>query len=323
MRTHLKIRKRLAPRFALLALVAGLAACSDDTTAPRITEPSTPSFGKNVTGTNQRLLFTSMRDGNEELYSMNPDGTGVTRLTFSAGEDAYGVWSPDGKRIAFFSQRDNPWGDIYLMNADGSGVVRLTNSVAMSVSPTWSKDGKQIAFASNRTSANPSVYNANDFEIFVVNVDGTGLKQITKNNFSDFAPVWSPDGKQIAFASNRDNYAGNDIFVMNVDGSQVTRLTPAEPGIHSGAPAWDPHGRTIVFQREGGLFVVDPTTRLQTQLTYFNGDMDPSYSPDGTQLAFTSIRDGYYDIFVMNSDGSNINRITDNLYIDWFVRWSR
>jgi Tol biopolymer transport system component len=256
---------------------------------------------------------------------MNPDGTGVTRLTTDPGEDFNGVWSPDGRRVAFFSTRDNPLGDIYTMNADGTGIARLTNSAGSSRQPSWSKDGKQIVFTSTRAAANPAVYNANDYEIYVMNADGTGIKRITNNTFTDWSPVWSPDGKQIAFASNRDNYFGSDVFTMSVDGSLVTRLTNSQPSVHAGGPAWDPHGHAIVFSKEDGIYTVDPATFTQTRLTTAGSwtDSNPSYSSDGSKIAFVTTRDGNFEICTMNADGGQPVRLTSNGFVDFDVRWSR
>ena len=314
----------LAYRATALTLVAALAACADDAAPSRMVEPTPPSFAKNVTGANQRILFISLRDGNQELYSMNPDGTGQTRLTNNAAGDAYGVWSPDGKRIAFASTRDNAYGDIYTMNPDGSGIVRLTNSVGSSTQPTWSKDGKQIAFMSNRAAANPAAQNPNDWEIYVMNADGTNVTRVTNNAFMDATPLWSPDGKQLAFISNRDDPALNELYVMNVDGSLVTRLTSLNESI--GDAGWDPHARRLAFSALTGIYVVDADTHVVTRLTFgpVGQDLLPSFSADGTKIAFTSARNGAtYDIYSMNADGSGQTRLTDNFAIDFFPRWAR
>src|SRR4051812_8025325 len=156
-------------RATIALLLMGTAACSDDAspaTAPAI--PQAPALGKNTTGSNQRILFTSDRDGNGEIYSMNTDGTGVTRLTNDANTDVLGAWSPDGKRIAFTSLRDNPLGEIYVMNADGTGVVRITNTIGSSQGASWSKDGKQLVIMSNRDAANPATLTLADIELYVI-----------------------------------------------------------------------------------------------------------------------------------------------------------
>ena len=114
-RLHHRVRG-FVPTVAMLLPLAGIVgACSNDSTSmPTAIAPSSPaSFGKNVSGSNQKILFSSTRDGNHEVYSINPDGTGETRLTNDVAVDQAAVWSPDGKRIAFHSTRDNyAWRDL-------------------------------------------------------------------------------------------------------------------------------------------------------------------------------------------------------------------
>jgi hypothetical protein len=167
----------------------------------------------------RRIAFTSNRDGNWEIYVMNADGSGVTRLTNNPAEDDLPSWSPDGRRIAFASNRDGNR-EIYVMNADGSGQINLTNNPAYDGVPSWSPDGRRIAFVSNRDG---------NREIYVMNADGSGQINLTNNPAYDDLPSWSLDGRRIAFVSNRDG--NREIYVMNADGSGVTRLT--------NNPAWD------------------------------------------------------------------------------------
>jgi len=156
-------------------------------------------------------------------------------------------------------------------------------------------------------------------DVFVINVDGTGLTNLTHNStYQDLRPAWSPDGKKIAFQTNRD---GNDeIYVMNADGSNPTRLTSNENSDQ--APDWSPDGR-IVFQsdrdRNFEIWAMNADGSGLTQLTYTQGcvrNLDPAWSPDGTTIAFDSDRDfptddcrnlerGIHQVFVMNADGTN------------------
>jgi type II secretory pathway pseudopilin PulG len=126
-----------------------------------------------------RIAFISDRDGNDEIYVMNADGSGVTRLTNNPAYDGWPAWSPDGRRIAFASNRDgNP--EIYVMNADGSGVTRLTNNPADDWAPSWSPDGRRIIFVSNRDG---------NYEIYVMNSDGSGVTRLTNNPARDVWPA--------------------------------------------------------------------------------------------------------------------------------------
>src|SRR3989454_917201 len=148
---------------------------------------------------NGKIAFVSDRDGNNEIYTMNVDGTGVARLTVNVASDVSPTWSPDGSKIAFVSNRDGN-NEIYTMNADGTGVTRLTTSTSEDSSPAWSPDGSKIAFQTNRDSfSNPDIY--------VMNVDGSGQTRLTVNTFSDLTPAWARAESKIAFSTNRDgNY---------------------------------------------------------------------------------------------------------------------
>jgi len=199
--------------------------------SPTSTEYGNPAWSPDGT----RIAFQSTRDGNEELYIMAADGTGVTRLTNNAVFDGEPAWSPDGTKIAFQSTRDGN-AQIYVMNPDGTGVTRLTNDPAAAADPAWSPDGTKIAFASNRDG---------NFEIYVMNADGSGATRLTTNPALDGRPSWSPDGTRIAFQSDRDGNA--QIYVMNADGSGVTRLSNNSDGDFQ--PVWSPDGSRIGFTK--------------------------------------------------------------------------
>ena len=236
----------------------------------------------------------------------------ATRLTDNGAFDSGPAWSPDGRRIAFNSNRDGNW-EVYVMNADGSGVTRLTDNDAVDGSPTWSPDGTRIAFDSTRDG---------DWDVYVMNADGSGVTRLTDNDAWDWSPAWSPNGRHIAFHSNRDD--GNwEIYVMNADGSGVTRLT--YNGAADFTPAWSPDSRRIAFgtgrhgKRE--VYVIDASG--VTRLTFNDAhDVGPAWSPDGRRIAFASERDGNLEIYVMNADGSGVTRLTDNGASDLAPAWS-
>src|SRR6266702_1791405 len=159
-----------------------------------------------VTG---KIAFTSNRDGNSEIYVMNADGTGATRLTNNAAIDGDPAWSPDGTRLAFTSTRDGNY-EIYVMNADGSGVTRLTNDPNQDRHPAWC--GTRIAFQSDR-------YLPPFYDIYVMNDDGTGPTRLTISNASsDEYPAWSPSCNRIAYSYDPNSSAAS-INAMNADGS--------------------------------------------------------------------------------------------------------
>jgi hypothetical protein len=265
---------------------------------------------ENVLRVNGKIAFTSNRDGNNEIYVMNADGSNQTRLTNNSYEDAHPNWSFDGTKIAYTSC-PNGDGDIYVMNADGSGKVKLTYNSAWDFHPGWSPDGTKIAFNSNR--------DGND-EVYVMNADGTGQTRLTYNDDADTLPRWSPDGTKIIFESNRD---GNwEIYLMNPNGSEQTKLTSN----HDENPCYSPDGTKIVFasSRDGKaeLYVMNFDGSGQTRLTYNDGDEGlPYWSPDGTKIVYLSNLDGDYDIYVMNINGSGQIKLTNNNARDYWPVW--
>lgn len=205
----------------------------------------------------EKIVFMSTRDGNYEIYTMNPDGSDQTRLTDNPASEMWPIWSPDRNRIAFQSNRDGNY-EIYVMNANGSNQTRLTNNPSSDYNLAWSPYGNKITFHSQR--------DGND-EIYVINLDGTNTINLTNNPASDQYPDWSPDGSKIAFYSDRD---GNDeIYVMNADGSGQTRLT--DDSLIDANPSWSQDGSKIVFYsyRDGNaeIYTMNSDGTGQTRLT--------------------------------------------------------
>ena len=258
----------------LLALLVALIALSADTTSADADTDDAP------TG---HIAFSSNRDGNWEIYVMNADGTGQTRLTNNPADDSDPSWSPDGRRIVFTSTRDGNH-KIYVMNADGTDQTRLISNPADDFTPMWSPDGRRIAFSSNRDG---------NWEIYVMNADGTGQTRLTSSLAREWGPTWSPDGRRIAFTSDRDG--NSEIYVMNADGTGHTRLTsnPADDD----EPNWSPDGRRIAFESDNGIYVMNTDGTGQTRLTSLG--WFPSWSPDGRSIAYVSY---HYDF---RGDGEN------------------
>jgi Tol biopolymer transport system component len=263
-----------------------------------------------VPGRNGKIAFTSTRDGDSEIYSMEADGSNQTRLTNNPEYDVSPKWSPDGTKIAFL--RSN---HIYVMNADGSNQTRLTNNLAAAEPPEWSPDGTRIVFHSQS-----GVGNSFTNEISVVNADGTNLTQLT-NSGSNLSPRWSPDGTRIAFFRFTSTFSTTGIYVMNADGSNQTQLTNS---LHDYSPRWSPDGTRITFQSTRDdtsptcnhcnveIYSMNADGGSQTRLTNNPAyDASPEWSPDGTRIMFQSLRDNYSNIYVMNADGTSQTRLTN------------
>jgi len=171
-----------------------------------------------------KIIFGSNRDGNGEIYVMDPNGANVVRLTFDSSEDGQPAWSPDGSKIAFATARDGN-DEIYVMNPDGTAPVNLTNDPSSDLTPAWSADGSKIAFESNREV---------NYAVWVMNADGSNPVRLTDPDprTAAGAPSWSPDGTRIAYVQN------GDIWVMNVDGSRKIRITGGFWA--DGLPRWRP-----------------------------------------------------------------------------------
>lgn len=272
-----------------------------------------PGTGSSVRpGENGKIAFASARDGNYEVYSVNPDSTALARLTNEGSTDTDPAWSGDGTRIAFTSRRDGN-DEIYVMGADGSSPTRLTTSPGDDQNATWSPGGRDLAFLSTRDG---------DSEILVMNEDGTGQRQLTTNDVVDATPAWSPDGTRIAFRSERDG--DSEIYVMAVDGSNAVRLTTS-PGADV-SPTWSPDGTRIAFAsaRDGNyeIYVMNADGGSQTRLTRnLETDLDPAWSPNGRSIAFTTNRDANNEIYVMSSDGSGQTRLTAHQAEDTTPDW--
>ena len=223
-------------------VVAGtVVGCGDDSKAADATQPTKAS------AQDARIVFTSERDGNPEIYVVNADGSGLKRLTNTPSEDRGPVPSPDGKSILFASNRDGNF-ELYRMEIAGQKVTRLTKDPADEGFASWSPDGSRIAFASNREQS---------FDIYVMNAGGTGVRSLTQDPADEFAPEWSPSGDEIVF--DRDEGGENfELYVVGTDGGKSKALAHDPAG--DSAPAWSP-GESILFTSDRGgnddLYVVN------------------------------------------------------------------
>jgi Tol biopolymer transport system component len=254
--------------------------------------------------------------------------------TFTSSDTPTAIGGGSGK-IAFTSERDG-YPEIYVMNSDGSNLTKLINNITPKFEPAWSPDGRKVAFgSSDDESAGLYIMNADgsnptkliDAKDVSLNRQATADWQLGIGN-----PVWSPDGKKIAFnASHRisGTWSIFDMYVIDADGSNL--LTPGERPAFDGGPAWSPDSQKIAFSSSvewdkvgvilnscggsGGICVMNADgtnlVSIENGLGYGGTDGGANWSPDGTKIAFSSGRNGDREIFVMNSDGSNTINLTN------------
>ena len=184
-----------------------------------------------VSPVGDKIVFTSMRDGDPEIYVMNIDGSDQTRLTFQKGYDGGPFFSLDGSKIVFRASRPKTEKELadyddlvknglvrptalelYVMDVDGKNIQRVTNLGKASFAPFFFPDAKRIIFASNVNSDN-----GRNFDLYMINVDGSELEQITHNDTFDGFPMFTRDGKHLVFASNRFNKKPGDTNIFIAD----------------------------------------------------------------------------------------------------------
>jgi Tol biopolymer transport system component len=300
------------------------------------------SVGTGLFTLQRGVLFETNRDGNSEIYMMNPDGSSPLNLTKHPDSDNSAAWSPDGTKIAFVSNRDDN-NEIYLMNADGSGVTNLSQHPDSDYFPVWSPMGTHIAFQTDRESTGPILnvepkltLSGFNVEVFVMNADGTGQTNVSNGPTWDAYPSWSQDGDQLVFESDRDEEGpiilglvigdlGHEIYVVDIDGDDLTNLTNSLED--DGHPVWSPDDEKIVFEsyRDGNreIYTMNADGTGQMRLTNnLAGESYPSWSPDGDWITFHSDRDGNSEIYKMTKDGLGATRLTTSTGWDWGPSWS-
>jgi Tol biopolymer transport system component len=270
---------------------------------------------------NCKIVFVSDRDGNNEIYSCNSDGSNIIRLTYDAGIDDQPTWSPDNTRIAFMSDRAGT-PEIYIMNTDGSNVVRKTFAgAAFATDPAWSPDGTKICY---------STVNNGSMNIWVMNVASGSTSLLFEAPGYDVQPAWSPDGTKIALVSDWMAYDFvYDIYIINADGTGFTALTgnifDYVDYLH---PSWSPNGTKLAMAISQTIGI----DQYSTQVGIMNPDgsgitvlasnaaawTKTSWSGDSTKIAYTSMSGSRKDISWVSVNGSSQGTIVTN---GWNADW--
>lgn len=279
------------------------------TPTPTVTPPKpTATLDPAASVLSGRIAFTAHWEENKEIYVMNADGSGLTRLTNHWANDFLPIWSPDGQKIAFASDRDGN-DEVYVMDADGSSVTRLTYAAGWDYPADWIMDGEQIAYITNPP--NRDIFDVS-WQIHLVRPDGSDDVSLTNDQASYWLPDWSADGQQVVYAKagSRRNAA---LFYADANVANSQSL-----GLIGSWPVWSPNSEQIAYINGGNLFVTavgDSQPRQLASGIYEWGRID--WSPDGRYILYSG--GGIKAINVQ--DGQVIQVSSAFHYVDELTWW--
>lgn len=323
-------------------------------------EPATPDDGEDAASAvphvseydgqlpGGRIVFTSDRGEDSDLWLVQPDGSELRQLTSAEHADWQGHWSPDGATIVFASQRaafgpdgyigDTPGGlqpyGLYLVDVEGGGTTHLLGGWeerstggrpgagrAFNTNPQWSPDGARIAFSSDARG---------DQGIYVLAATaGSEVQRLTDPSLEAYYPTWSPDGTRLAFSGRTEPDGDLDLMVVTADGADgADARSLVDDDADERMPAWSPDGSTIVFVSDrggsGDLYLLDLASGEVTALLLTDDDLRyPSWSPEGDWVVFESRVDRDTEVELVRADGTDRLRLTDDPALDGFPSWGR
>ncbi|GGD45431.1 hypothetical protein GCM10011361_10500 [Muriicola marianensis] len=295
------LMKMMYTRGILITIILVLTSCKSEVKTPE----------KDSNEPQGTIAFVSTRDGNREIYIMDPAGENLRNISNNPALDYGPSWLPDGSGIMAYSNRDgNP--EIYLFDLQRDSAIRITTHPGNNVLPEVSLDGKEIVFMSNRNGKSRSVYK--------MKIDGSDQVALTDNDAYEESPSWSPDGRHILFTrqlrqeGDTTHAANGEIFRMRSDGSQVERITDKE-GYDSGA-IYSPDGKQIAFYGPDGetfdIFLMKADGSDIRNITRDTLDCySPSWSPDGKWIAYTAGSEDQYDIYIIHPESGEKRRLTN------------
>ncbi len=250
-----------------------------------------------------KIAYVSELGTARELFVMDYDGYDPRQLTADGFLNLMPRWSPDRRFLVFTTYRNRNTQDIDMLELATGKRWTLVSQGGLNITPVLSPDGNSLAYSSSREG---------NAELYRLDTHTKAVQRLTTNAAGDLSPSWSPSGRELAFTSDRNG--GPQIFLMSADGSNVRRLT--FDGDYNAAPAWSPRGNWIAYvcrtsKKEYKLCVITPDGQKHLQLTTGLGvDDSPSWSPDGRHLVFSSTVDGKSQIYMINADGKDLERIT-------------
>jgi TolB protein len=258
----------------------------------------------------KKIVFVSNKSGNEDIFSMNLDGSELTQLTDDPGSDQYPSASPDGKKIAYSATIGGTW-QIVVMNWDGSEKQQITSGPYRHGFPSWSFDGKYIFF---------EMYIDENWEIYRMDSDGSNLKRLTKNpGIDDWHPGAHPFEYKVIYESGPSG--SEDIYMIDANGENMKKITKSDRRYR--VPKFLIDGSKIIFMGFDNnnlpqVFMIDTNGENISQITSSPGGAGiPSPSPDNKFIAYNGNPSGSEDIFIMNIDGSGQVQLTNIPGDDW------
>ena len=272
-----------------------------------------PDASATYRGKNGRVVFVSNLGGTNQLYTMNPDGSDMVQITnLPPTPDVFTPdFSPDGKRIVFSSDFTGNF-ELYVVNSDGTGLAQLTNTGFDKLFARWSPDGRRIVFMLGDEVTT---------RIAVMRSDGLGQPTVLTPDvpWQCYQPEFSPDGRQIVFASQADGLV-SALWIMRADGQQKRRLTAA--ALEAGGPDYSPDGQNVAFYSQQNTALPTSVYAMRpdgSNLRLLAGRVAlyPTYSPDGKKILFSGgpTLDQAINLYTMNADGTNKTQIGSNLLI--------
>ncbi|HEA65632.1 MAG TPA: hypothetical protein ENI07_02245 [Desulfobacterales bacterium] len=263
-----------------------------------------------------RITFQSDRDGDADIYIMDPQGKGIIKLTDNNAFDGYPKWSRDGKKISFESNRSGSF-QIYIMDSNGKNQKKVTDGRFNNRYPNLSPDGKKVAYQSRRK---------NGEQIYVMDLETKKESALTNSWYKSGLPNWSSDGKKVAFTANK--LFGWGVYIMDRDGSNI-RALDTKGG--SCRPHWSKDGKRIAYvsqeaDKKGDIWLINPDGSEKKRLTTdsVNYDYYPSWSRDGKWIVYANTshkKKGNWEIRIINVINGQSKQITHHPAQDKFPDW--
>lgn len=250
-----------------------------------------------------KIAYVSELGTARELFVMDYDGYDPRQLTADGFLNLMPRWSPDRRFLVFTTYRNRNTQDIDMIELATGKRWTLVAQGGLNITPVLSPDGNSLAYSSSHEG---------NAELYRLDTKTKAVQRLTTHAAGDLSPSWSPSGRELAFTSDRSG--GPQIFLMSADGSNVRRLT--FEGDYNAAPVWSPRGNWIAYvcrtpKKEYKLCVITPDGQKRLQITTGLGvDDSPSWSPDGRHLVFSSTVEGKSQIYMINADGKDLERIT-------------